>query len=140
MVCMLLHSQLRLFVARYSLWFPKEAIHELPTCIDPWPHATRIATIGPLSCIPASGIWSAQQAVAPMVVALYYFAASGNWYTQESRKLRDFVEGEHPGNQELKPWFRGIFSSTQRSNSSADIIPQAEMVAVAQDWYGLRIS
>ena len=136
MGCMLLYSQLRLFVARFSLWYPQV---EVPPWIDPWPHAVNIQQAGPLACDPALGIWSAQQAITPMIAAVFYFAGSGNWHSPEASSLRSYVEDEHrPGNALIRRWFRGMFAEFHLRFPNSDIIPQAQMVSVAQKWYGIR--
>ncbi|KAF2165900.1 hypothetical protein M409DRAFT_23632 [Zasmidium cellare ATCC 36951] len=132
MICMLLHSQLQLLVARCSLWHPHL---KLPFWIDGWPYATFISVAGPLFSNPRFGIWSALASHTPMIATNFYFAANGHWHTSEARSLRNFVEDRNrPGNGLMRKFFYGLFAR-------ADVmIPQDGMVKAAQAWYGVRDS
>lgn len=130
MTCMLLHSQLKVFVARCSLFHPHL---KLPFWIDAWPYGVFIATAGPLFSNPRFGIWSALASHTPMIATVFYFAATGNWHTPEARSLREYVEDKHrPGNSLLRKFFYGLFANPDV------MIPQEGMVKAAQAWYGVR--
>lgn len=130
MICMLLHAQLKVFIAHRSL---RDSNLELPDWINAWPYALFIVVVGPLFSHPRFGIWSALAAHTPMIATIFYFSATGNFNTPEAQDLREFVENKHrPGNSLLRKFFRGLFGVGHV------FIPQGPMVQAGCGWFGVQ--